>query len=45
MKARWLGYIPQCVILNECGCSIHWSKEGIVTSLDEEELEGVMRKL
>lgn len=45
MKARRLGYIPQCVILNECGCSIHWSQEGIVTSLDEEELEGVMRKL
>ena len=35
-KAKRLGYVPQCVILNECGCNIHWDKSGRVTSLDEE---------
>lgn len=37
-KAKRLGYVPQCVILNECGCNIHWDEKGLVTSLDEEEL-------
>lgn len=30
-------------ILNECGCNIHWDEQGIVTSLDEEELEHVLK--
>lgn len=42
-KARRLGYVPKCVILNECGCNIHWDEQGIVTSLDEEELEHVLK--
>lgn len=42
-KARRLGYVPKCVILNECGCNIHWDEQGMVTSLDEEELEYVFR--
>ena len=37
-KAKRLGYVPQCVILNECGCRAHWSEQGMVTSLDEKEL-------
>lgn len=41
-KAKRLGYVPQCVILNECGCGIHWSRQGIVTSLEEEELEHIL---
>ncbi len=40
-KAKRLGYIPQCVILNECGCNIHWDENGRVTSLDEDELRRI----
>lgn len=43
LKARRLGYVPKCVILNECGCDIHWDEQGVVTSLDEEELEYVLK--
>lgn len=43
LKARRLGYIPQCVVLNECGCTIHWNEDGIVTSLEEEELREIVR--
>ena len=42
LKAKRLGYIPKCVILNECGCNIHWDEKGIVTSLDADELRVIM---
>lgn len=43
-KARRLGYIPQCVILNECGCNIHWDEKGRITSLDEKELQRLLER-
>lgn len=44
-KARRLGYIPQCVILNYPGCEQHWEKQGrIVTALCLEELENIQKK-
>lgn len=47
MKARRLGYIPQCVILDYCGCKKHWDKngEGLVTSINDEELRLVLKTL
>lgn len=35
-KAKRLGYIPQCVLLDYCGCSQHWSldEERVVTSIN-----------
>lgn len=41
-KARRLGYIPQCVFLDYCGCKQHWSEEGIVTAINEEQLYRVL---
>lgn len=32
------GVIPQCVLLDYCGCKNHWHKKGISTSLNEEQL-------
>lgn len=37
-KAKRLGLIPQCVLLNYCGCKSHWHKSGIVTSIDTKRL-------
>lgn len=37
-KAIRIGYIPQCVILNYPGCSAHWQKEDIMTSLNVNKL-------
>lgn len=36
-KARRLGYIPQCVLLDYCGCSQHWNLEKgrIITSINK----------
>ncbi len=39
LKARDLGYVPQCVVLNYCGCRQHWSREGLVTDINRERLE------
>lgn len=44
-KARRLGYVPQCVLLNECGCRTHWSEVGSITSLDENELDWIMESM
>lgn len=42
-KARRLGYIPQCVILNYPGCRQHWEKQGrIVTTLYLDELKNLL---
>lgn len=34
LKAVELGFVPQCVLLDYCGCSAHWTKEGIVTDIN-----------
>lgn len=42
-KARRLGYVPQCVVLNYPGCSGHWCKLGrVATEADCEELEKIV---
>lgn len=38
LKAIELGYVPQCVFLDYCGCSNHWDNEGIATSISINKL-------
>lgn len=42
LKAKELGYIPQCVPLNYCGCRQHWDYKGLVTDIDRERLEEIL---
>ena len=42
-KALRLGFIPQCVILEECGCSNHWLKESKMTAINEERLSYIVK--
>lgn len=37
-KALRLGFIPQCVILDYCGCKNHWLKKEKITSVNEKIL-------
>lgn len=37
-KAKALGFIPQCVLLDYCGCKNHWHKEGIITDINTRRL-------
>ena len=37
-KARGLGFIPQCVFLDYCGCKSHWHESGIITDINEDKL-------
>ncbi len=37
-KAKDLGFIPQCVLLDYCGCKNHWHKNGIVTDINVDRL-------
>ncbi|AGK98296.1 DUF116 domain-containing protein [Clostridium pasteurianum] len=41
-KARDLNLVPQCVILDYCGCKNHWSNEGIVTDINIDQLKKVL---
>lgn len=41
-KARDLNLVPQCVILDYCGCKKHWSNEGIVTDININQLKKVL---
>lgn len=41
-KARRLNMIPQCVILDYCGCKNHWDDEGIVTDINLDELKKIL---
>lgn len=43
-KAKRLGYVPQCVLLDYCGCKQHWSKEGIVTQLNLLKLQMILNE-
>lgn len=40
-KARRLNMIPQCVILDYCGCKNHWDDKGIVTDINFNELKKI----
>ena len=41
-KAKRLGYAPQCVLLDYCGCKQHWYKEGRVTHLNGQRLRKIL---
>lgn len=34
LNAKDLGFVPQCVLLDYCGCREHWHKEGISTNIN-----------
>ena len=42
-KALRLGFIPQCVILEECGCNNHWLKESKMTAINEKRLSYILK--
>lgn len=37
-KAKDLGFVPQCVLLDYCGCKSHWHKDGIATDINVDRL-------
>lgn len=37
-KAKDLGLVPQCVLLNYCGCKKHWDERGIITDINVNRL-------
>lgn len=42
-KAMEMGYVPQCVLLDYCGCQNHWDKTGITTELNENRLKLLLK--
>lgn len=40
-QARKLGFAPQCVLLDYCGCNKHWDENGISTLLNIEKLKDI----
>ncbi|MFL0194748.1 DUF116 domain-containing protein [Clostridium sp. WILCCON 0269] len=42
LKARDLNLVPQCVILDYCGCKNHWHKCGIETDINYKKLFEVL---
>lgn len=38
LKAKSLGFVPQCVFLDYCGCKCHWHESGIITDINKEKL-------
>ena len=34
LKAKNLGFVPQCVFLDYCGCKDHWHDKGIITDIN-----------
>lgn len=43
-KAKDLNFVPQCVLLDYCGCKKHWDKNGVLTDINAEQLEMVLGK-
>lgn len=41
-KAKELGFEPQCVLLNYCGCKKHWHEKGIITEISLERLKDIL---
>lgn len=42
LKAKRLGYVPQCVLLDYCGCKQHWEDEEIVTRIHLQQLKRIL---
>lgn len=43
-KARRLNFVPQCVILDYCGCKKHWDNEGQITDINLNKLKKIFDK-
>lgn len=43
-NAKDLGFVPQCVLLDYCGCRDHWTRDGIVTCINKEQFLKVYEK-
>ncbi len=41
-KAKRLGYVPQCVLLDYCGCKQHWDENGIVTQINLQQIKKIL---
>ncbi|KNF07620.1 hypothetical protein CLPU_14c00380 [Gottschalkia purinilytica] len=41
-KAKELGFVPQCVLLDYCGCKNHWHEEGIITDINVHKLMDIL---
>lgn len=41
-KAKRIGYIPQCVVLNYSGCTNHWTTNKMPTAIDESRLSKLL---
>lgn len=41
-KAKSLGFEPQCVLLNYCGCVRHWHPDGLVTQINLNRLKSLL---
>jgi hypothetical protein len=41
-QAKRLSLVPQCVILDYCGCKQHWDDNGIITDINLKELKRVL---
>ncbi len=42
-RAKSLNFVPQCVILDYCGCKNHWHKEGIQTDINIKQLKRILQ--
>ncbi|WP_406542058.1 DUF116 domain-containing protein [Clostridium ljungdahlii] len=43
LKARSLNLVPQCVILDYCGCKNHWDNNGIQTDINCKKLFEILQ--
>lgn len=43
-KAIDMGFVPQCVVLDGCGCKNHWHKTGIVTEINHLQLSKIIKR-
>lgn len=41
-KALRLGFKPQCVLLDYCGCAQHWCSEAVMTSINIDRLKSIL---
>lgn len=40
-KAKDINFVPQCVLLDYCGCKNHWDKNGILADINVKQLERI----
>lgn len=42
-QAKDLGLVPQCVLLDYCGCKSHWHDSGLVTDINYVQLKNILQ--